>query len=78
MAEIVYVVTEHSAVGETILGVFSSLDKARGVVPPASSHRLEDYRIEARVLDEPPEPRTPWRVVLGRDGTVEAAEVAVT
>jgi hypothetical protein len=39
-------VTEHAAVGETILGVFSSLGKARGVVPPASSGQLEDYRIE--------------------------------
>jgi hypothetical protein len=75
--EVLYVVTERSAVGETVLGVFSSLEKARQVVPPASSGRLEDYRIEGHVLDQPPEPRTPWRVRLSRDGSVYGAEVAV-
>jgi hypothetical protein len=77
MSEVLYVVVERSAAGETILGVFSSLAKARGVVPPASSGRLQDYRVEARVLDEPPDPRAPWRVVLSRDGGVVNAEPVV-
>jgi hypothetical protein len=78
MSEVVYVVTERSAVGETVLGVFSTLEEARRIVPPASSGRLQDYRIQGHVLGASPDPRTPWSVVLSRVGRVEAAEVAVT
>ena len=77
MPEVLYVVTERSAVGDTVLGVFSSLERARRIVPPLSSGRLDDYRIEGRVLDQPPEPRKPWRIVLTREGSVQDAEVAV-
>lgn len=77
MSSVVYVVTERSAVGETVLGVFSTLEEARRVVPTASS-RLQDYHIQGHVLGASPDPRTPWSVVLSRDGSVEAADMAVT
>jgi hypothetical protein len=78
MSDIVYVVTEHSAVGETVLGVFSTIEEARQLVPQSRSARLEDFRIQAHVLGASPDPRTPWTVVLSRDGDVESAELAVT
>jgi len=77
MSDVVFVVTERSAIGETVLGVFATLDEARRVVP-ATRDRLEDYRIQAHVLGTSPDPRTPWTVVLTRGGEVEAAETSVT
>ena len=77
MPDVMYLVIERSDVGETVLGVFSSLDRARQILPPLSSGRLEHYRVEYRLLDQPPEPRTPWQVVLSRDGTVVSAEVVI-
>jgi hypothetical protein len=78
MSALVYVVTERSAIGETVLGVFSSIEEARAVVPSSSGVRLEDYQIEARVLGARPDPATPWAVALTRDGAVESCELAVT
>jgi hypothetical protein len=78
MSVVVYVVTERSAVGETILGVYSTIEEARQVVPLASSGRLEDYQVHAWVLGVSPDPRTPWSVALSRAGTVESCEAAVT
>ncbi|MBV9581271.1 MAG: hypothetical protein JO057_22040 [Chloroflexi bacterium] len=76
MSDVVFVVTERSAVGDTVLGIFSSLETARQILPPADSGRLQDYRIEGHVLDAAPDQRIPWRVVVDRDGDVEAAELA--
>ena len=78
MSDVVYVVTERSAIGDTLLGVFSSIEDARQAVPKSSGARLEDYQIHARVLGVLPDPRTPWSVVLTRAGTVESCEAAVT
>ena len=76
MSELVFVVTEHSPVGETVVGIFSSLAAAQRVVPPAASGRLHDYRIEGHVVDATPDPSTAWRVVVDRDGTVQEADLA--
>jgi hypothetical protein len=76
--DVVYVVSERSAVGDTILGVFSTIDDARRALPPRSIGRLEDYRVHAHVLGASPDPRTPWSVVLSRDGTVESCEITAT
>ncbi len=79
MSDLVYVVTERSAAGETILGVFSTVEEARSVVPPVfNGCRLEDYRIHAQVLGAKPDPSTAWVVVLSRTGSVERCELAVT
>jgi hypothetical protein len=78
VSDVVYVVTERSAVGDTVLGVFSTLDEARRALPPASSGRLQDYRIGGHVLGVAPDPRTPWSVVLSETGNVASAETVVT
>jgi hypothetical protein len=78
MSDLVYVVTERSAVGDTVLGVFSTIEDARRVLPPYEGGRLEDYQVQVRVLGAPPEPRTPWSVGLSRSGAVESCEIAVT
>jgi hypothetical protein len=78
MSDVVFVVTERSPVGESVVGVFSTLEAAQRVVPPAASGRLQDFRVEGHLVDAMPEPRTPWRVVVDRDGKVEGAELADT
>jgi hypothetical protein len=77
MSQLVYLVIESSDVGEAVLGVFSTLEKARQILPPMSSGRLDRYRVEYRLFDEPPEPRTPWQVVLDRGGALITAELVV-
>ena len=76
MSDLVFVVTEHSAVGETVVGIFSTLAAAQRVVPSAASGRLHDYRIAGHILDATPDASTAWRVVVERDGTVQEAELA--
>jgi alkylated DNA nucleotide flippase Atl1 len=76
VSDVVFVVVEQSPVGETVVGIFSSLEAARRIVPPAASGRLQDYRIEGHVVDATPDSRTPWQVVIDRDGSVQAAELA--
>ncbi len=76
MSALVFVVVEHSSVGETVLGIFSSLEAAQRIVPPAASGRLQEYRIEGHVVDAAPDAGTAWRVVVTRDGSVQAAELA--
>lgn len=76
-SDLVYVVVESSAVGETVLGVYTSLDQARAVLPPASSGRLNDYRVEARLLNAQPDRETAYEVVVSRDGGVEFAAPAI-
>ena len=76
MEKLLFVVVEKSEAGETVLGVFSSLESARAVLPSASSGRLEDYRVEGHVLDEAPDAR-PWQIAVGREGDVISAEPAI-
>ena len=78
LSDLVYVLTEHSAAGDTVLGVFTTLTAARQAIPPVSPDRLPDYRIQPLVLNATADPRTPWIVGLSRDGDVAEAEVAVT
>ena len=75
--DLVFVVVERSEAGETVLGVFSSIEAARAQLPPASSGRLEHYRIEGHVVDRPAEEATPWQIALGREGGVVSAAPAV-
>ncbi len=73
MSELAYVVTENSLAGSTLIGVYTSLEKARAQLPPYESGRLFDYTIEAHVIDAARE-ATPWTVMLTCYG--EAYEVA--
>src|SRR5436309_15292636 len=75
--DLLFVVVERSEAGETVLGVFSSLEAARAQLPPASSGRLEHYRVEAHVIDQPAEEAMPWQVALGRGGEVVSAAPAI-
>lgn len=70
---LLWVVVEHSDVGDTVVGVFSTLEAARRAIDGVSPERLEDYRIEGHALDEGKRQPTPWRVLLREDGTVEDA-----
>jgi hypothetical protein len=74
VGEIVFVVIESSEAGESVVGVFSSLQKARAILPSAESGRLYDYRVEYRVLDEPQLEPTAWQVSIRRDGSFERVE----
>ena len=69
MSTLVYVTVETSPVGENVIGVFSSLARARDMLRLIDAARLPEYRIELHVLDEPPTPSTPWLVVMARDGS---------
>ena len=77
MSDLLFVVVERSEAGETVLGVFSSLEMARAQLPPSSSGRLENYRVEAHVVDQPVEEATPWQIALGLEGEVVSAAPAV-
>jgi hypothetical protein len=68
MSHEVYVVVESSRAGETVVGAFSTLEKARAVVPRGDAKRLEDYRVEFHVIDQPVEEEQAWTVVMSRDG----------
>jgi hypothetical protein len=64
----VFVVVETSRVGETVVGAFSTIEKARAVLPRHDTKCLEDYRVEFHVIDEPLEEEQAWTVVMSRDG----------
>lgn len=69
MSQEVYVVVESSRAGDAVIGVFSTIEKARAVLPSHDLKRmLEAYRVELHVLDYTPEENAPWLVVLSRDG----------
>jgi len=76
MEKLLFVVVEKSDAGESVLGVFSTLEGARAVLPPVSSGRLEDYRVEGHVLDEGPDAR-PWQIAVDREGSLVSAEPAI-
>jgi len=73
MNEIAYVVTETSLAGQTLVGVYSSLEAARAQLPSYESGRLFDFTVQALVLDAPAQP-VPWTVMLTCYG--EAYDVA--
>jgi hypothetical protein len=66
--DVVWTVLESSAAGDALVGVFTSLEKARSVVSTLATGRLEDYRIEGHVLDQERDAATPWQVTLSHDG----------
>jgi hypothetical protein len=66
-SDVVWTVLESSPAGDTLVGVYTSLEKARRVVSSLAQGRLEDYRIEGHALDHEREV-TPWQVSLSRDG----------
>jgi len=68
-SELVWTVVERSAAGDTLIGVYTTLEKARAVVSSLAQGRYEDYGIEGHVLDEGKESATAWQVTLSRDGT---------
>jgi hypothetical protein len=68
MSQTVYVLTETSKAGDTLLGVFSSMEELNRLLPSAESGRLADYRVELQILDEPFDIYTPWQVSLSRAG----------
>jgi hypothetical protein len=66
--EIVWIVTEQSEAGEWLVGVFTSLERARERVAAIGGDRLADFRIEGHGLDDPVATFRPWVVELARDG----------
>jgi hypothetical protein len=70
---LLWVVVERCEVGDTTVGVFSTLAQARAVVDELGAGRLEAYRIEGHAPDEPRTEVVPWQVVLTREGYVNSA-----
>jgi hypothetical protein len=69
MSQEVYVVVESSLAGDSVIGVFSTIEKARAVLPSHDLKRmLADYRVELHILDYAPEENQVWQVLLSRDG----------
>jgi hypothetical protein len=68
MASEVFVVVETSPVGETVIGAFSTIEKARTVLPRHDTAKLQNYRVEFHVIDEPVLEEQAWTVRLSRDG----------
>src|SRR3954453_5666152 len=69
MEDIVYLVIEDSPAGQTVVGSYSSVERARAQLPSYESGRLFDFRVQASVIDAPPEP-IPWQVALSNRGDV--------
>ena len=68
-SSLVWTVVEASPAGDTVVGVYSLLARAREAVSRlASDAALEDYRIEGHVLDSGKETDIPWQVRLDRTG----------
>ena len=67
--ELCYVVVEVSPAGDTVIGVFSSMTRAREAMPVHDTQRLiENYRVELHVLDSPIIAEEPWRVSMDKAG----------
>ena len=66
--DVVWTVVESSPAGETLVGVYTSVEKARAVVTLLAQGRLEDYRIEGHALDRERDADTPWQVTLAQAG----------
>jgi hypothetical protein len=68
-SELVWTVVEASPAGDTVVGVYTLLGRAREAVSLlAAEGTLEDYRIEGHVLDSGKEADIPWQVRLARGG----------
>ena len=67
-SELVWSVVETSPAGDTVVGIYSTLSRARDVVSRLAEGRYEDYRIEGHALDHGKETETPWQVHLGAGG----------
>ncbi len=75
ISDLVWVVTEHSAAGDSVVGVFSTLQKAREVIASlAGEGRLEDFRVEGHVPDAVREEALPWQIGLSAEGDLLRAE----
>ena len=74
---LLWVVVEHSAVGDTTIGVFTSMAEARETVHELGADRLQDYRIEGHAIDQPKSEPLPWHVVMTRDGEVESVNLFI-
>ena len=75
ISEIVWVVTEHSAAGDSVVGVYSTLEKARAVIASlAGEGRLEDFRVEGHVPDTEREEPLPWQIGLSTEGDLLRCE----
>lgn len=74
---LLWVVVEHSAIGDTTVGVFTSLASARETVSELAGDRLESYRIEGHALDQPKAEPLPWHVIMTGDGAVESANLFI-
>jgi hypothetical protein len=74
---LVWVVVEHSAVGDTTVGVFRTIEQAREIVNELGGDRLQDYRIEGHAIDEPKSEPLPWQVIMARDGEVESTTLFI-
>jgi hypothetical protein len=73
-----FVVVESTPVGESVIGVFSSIEAARAVLPDVATGRLGDYRIEVHVLDAPLDVYSAWQVSLDYEGDVISAEPLIS
>jgi hypothetical protein len=72
-SDIVWVVVEQSAVGNTVIGAYTSVEQAREAVSSLSRgdlRLLENYRVEGHVLGLGKIESVPWRVELKAGGEV--------
>ena len=74
---LLWVVVERSDVGDTTVGVFTTLAAARECVAEFGPDRLEAYRIEGHALDEAKSEPLPWQVALTRDGEVSGTTLFI-
>ena len=73
--DLTWVVTERSAAGDAVIGVFSTLQKAREAIAAlAGEGRLEDFRVEGHVTDAVRDEPMPWQIGLSADGELLRAE----
>lgn len=66
--DLVWSVVETSPAGDTVVGIYTTLSRARDVVTQLANGRFEDYRIEGHTLDHGKDEDVPWQVYLGRVG----------
>jgi len=66
--ELLWTVIETSPTGDTVVGVYTTLGRAREIVSSLADGRFEDYRIEGHVPDETRHDDQAWQVHLKRDG----------
>ena len=77
MDDVVYVLVETSAIGETVLGVFTDVRRAREAIPVKEVSLLHAYRVEIHALDARRSEPQPWVVQMTRAGELLDASVLV-